>query len=421
MKILWITNIVFPEAQSLLLGNGALKSSGGWLLGAAEALINMPDVKLVVASLSQQVKSLTRLEGEKITYYILPYGKGNIRINHDYEPLWKQVRDAESPDVIHIHGTEFTHGLAYVEACGANHVCVSIQGLVSAISLYYYAGLTHGEIRRSATLYSTFHGGLFSAAKSFQTRGECEKELLRKVGHIIGRTTWDKAHTWAINPQAEYHYAGETLRKSFYEEPFWQYERCVPHSIFLSQAGSPIKGLHMVLKALPIVLKHYPDTTIRVAGFDICKCESMVDRLRISDYGKMLRTIIKKNGLEGKVTFTGPLDGDGMRREYLSANVFICPSAIENSPNSLGEAQLLGVPVLASYVGGIPDMMKGDEDHLYRFEEVEMLAQKMCQIFSRKEHHPQTSIMREQALNRHDSEKNVKELIGIYQSIVQRK
>lgn len=69
-----------------------------------------------------------------------------------------------------------------------------------------------------------------------------------------------------------------------------------------------------------------------------------------------------------------------MVKRYLLSNVFICPSTIENSPNSLCEAQLLGVPHIASYVGGTADLMKGNEECLYRFEETEMLAEKsaMC-------------------------------------------
>ena len=65
MKILWITNIVFPEAQTLLNGIGFLKASGGWMLGSADALVAETDVKLIVASVSKDVKRLTRLEGDK--------------------------------------------------------------------------------------------------------------------------------------------------------------------------------------------------------------------------------------------------------------------------------------------------------------------------------------------------------------------
>lgn len=417
MRVLWITNIVLPEALELLLGRGALKSSGGWLIGAAEMLCKQPEISLTIATISSKVNQLTRLESKAVTYYLLPYGRGNEKINYDYEPMWKRVHDEVKPDVIHLHGTEFSHGLAYLEACGAKNVCVSIQGLVSAYSNFYYYGLTKSEIRRAITPLSLLQGGILRGYRGFLRRGEIEKEIIRRVHHIIGRTTWDRALTWAINPNAKYHHGGETLRQDFYSGATWRYDNCTPHSIFLSQANYPIKGLHMVLKAMPLVLRQYPDATVRVAGGNIARTKGGKELLKLSNYGMIIRKLIKKYNLQDCVTFTGALDGDGMRKEYLQSNVFVCPSSIENSPNSIGEAQLLGVPVIASYVGGVMDMMKGDEEHLYRFEEVEMLAYKICELFG-KEGAIDTEPMRQAALRRHNPETNVKELIYIYQEII---
>ena len=114
MKVLWITNIVFPEAERLMTGAGELKCSGGWMLGAANALVDRDDVILYVAAVSPEVTCLTKLVGEKITYYIIPAGKGNTDYNLDYCPYWKRIKDEINPDVVHIHGTEYSHGYAYM-------------------------------------------------------------------------------------------------------------------------------------------------------------------------------------------------------------------------------------------------------------------------------------------------------------------
>lgn len=415
MKVLWITNILFPEAEQLLTGSGELKASGGWMLGAANALLQKEGIKLYVASVSNKVSSLVKLEGKKIIYYVLPLGKGNLRVNLQYVPYWKQVQQEAQPDVVHIHGTEFSHGHAYMKACSCDNVVISIQGLTSAYAPYYYSGLSRLDIYKNLTFRDVVRGSLLRGQKDFVRRGEFEKDMIRMAKHIIGRTSWDRARTWAINPDAVYHFCNETLRSDFYDGSVWDYNHCTKHSIFLSQAGYPIKGLHQVLKAMPIILRHYPDTKIRIAGGDITKSRTWSEKLRLSGYGLYIKRLIKQFHLEDKVLFTGNLNGEEMKQEYLRSNVFVCPSTIENSPNSLGEAQILGVPCVASYVGGIADMMKGNEDNLYRFEEIEMLAEKVCRVFANME--KQVDMKRE-ADSRHSINHNKEILFNIYQDIV---
>lgn len=415
MNVLWITNILFPEAEQLLTGSGELKASGGWMIGAANALLFNPEIQLIVATVSAKVKKLIKLEGDRITYYVLPMGRGNQCVNSEYEPLWKQVKSEVCPDVVHIHGTEYSQGYSYMRACGCDNVVISIQGLTSICSYYYCYGISRKEIYKNITIRDIMKGSVLSDQKRFKKRSIYEKEMLRMAYHVIGRTSWDKSHVQAINSEAKYHFCNEILRPEFYSGEKWSYGKCSKHSIFLSQAGYPLKGLHQLLKAMPLVLEQYPDAIVRIAGSDLTKTFTFKQRIRLSGYGKYIKSLIRKNDLKDKVFFTGSLDVEQMKREYLNANVFICPSSIENSPNSLGEAQILGTPCVASYVGGVMDMMKGDEQHLYRFEEIEMLSTKVCEVFAARERQVD---MKESALRRHDKENNSRRLYDIYKEIV---
>ena len=416
MNILWITNIVLPEAQVLLRGSGALKGSGGWMVGAAEALMKQEEgIKLSIAAVSHDVSRLTYLKGERVDYWLLPFGKGNTKVNHDYEPFWREVNEAVNPDVVHLHGSEFTHGLAYVNACGAQKVVLSIQGLRSVIKDYYFGGLSFWQVLGNTTIHDVLKGGgLIGGYRDYSILSKTEIELIQKVNHVIGRTSWDKSHTWAINPNAEYHCCNEILRPEFYVGEKWQYSQCIKHSIFLSQAANPFKGFHQMLKAMPLILKHYPDTQIRIAGFDTIRSDAKFRCLRVSGYGKILGKYIEQYNLQGHVTFTGTLSAEEMKNEYLKSNVFVMPSSIENSPNSLGEAQILGVPHVAAFVGGTSDMMVGNESNMYRFEETTMLAEKICEIFSNSSEQVDMS---ETALIRHNSQINSMQLLNIYKSI----
>lgn len=384
------------------------------MLGAAGALVESGDVSLYVAAVSTSVKSLTRLVGEKITYYILPAGKGNTDYNLEYCPYWKSIQDEIKPDVVHIHGTEYSHGYAYMKACGNDSVVISIQGLTSVYSYYYSYGISKKDVYRNLTLKDLIRGTIIHGKHRFRQMGRYEIEMIQMARHVIGRTSWDHSHVWAINQNVEYHFCNETLRPEFYTSDKWSYNNCNKHSIFLSQAGYPVKGLHQVLKAMPLILRCYPGTTIRVAGGDITKSVTIGDKLRLSGYGRYIKRLIKTYNLDGKIIFTGNLNAEQMKQEYLRTNVFVCPSTIENSPNSLGEAQILGTPCVASYVGGIPDMMKGNEDNLYRFEEVEMLAEKVCQVFSNLEKQPDMSSV---AKRRHDPDENRDRLLEIYNQV----
>lgn len=371
-----------------------------------------------MASVSNAVSDLTILKGDSITHYLLPIGKGNRIYNKRYESYWKQVNEQVHPDIVHIHGTEYTHGLAYVNVCGSHNVVVSIQGMKSVYCSYFYKGLSASEILRNVTLRDIFKGSIFAEKRWFERTSKYEVELLSKVHHIIGRTSWDRAHTWAINHDAQYHFCNETLRDEFYKGVTWSYDTCIKHSIFVSQAGYPIKGLHQLLRAMPLIIRHYPDAKIRVAGADITKCDGIRGMIHFTGYGKIVRSMIKLYKLESHIEFTGPLNAKEMCNEYINANVFVSPSSIENSPNSLGEAQIIGVPCVSSYVGGSMDMMSGDEKNLYRFDEIEMLAYKVCEIF--KNGSDQVD-MKEIAKIRHDRRTNQLHLVNIYKTIIQDK
>ncbi len=375
MKVLWITNIMMPPlAKAKALPVPAI---GGWMYSSLKRLHAQSGIELAVATVyNGKQYEASCIDG--IKYYLLPLDGGKtVEYNPGIEAYWHRIHDEFHPDVVHIHGSEYPHGLAYINACGPSGVVVSIQGLISVYTRYYASGIAFSDTKKTTFRDKIRRDGILRGQKSFEKRGRFEIELLSHVNHIIGRTEWDKAHAWAINPKAQYHHCGETLRDSFYNHR-WVYEKCEPHSIFVSQASYPIKGVHMLFEALPLILHHYPDTKVYVAGYD----STVAPWWRIGSYGKYLKKMIARLGISEHIEFTGMLDEKAMCDRYLKSNLFVCCSAIENSPNSLGEAQLLGMPYVASFVGGVPEIAGMNADVLYRFEETEMLAKKICDIFA---------------------------------------
>lgn len=416
MKTLWITNILLPEAAQLLLGKKASIGSGGWLASSAIGLVNSGKVSLSVISVSPRVKDMTVLQGESIKYYILPQCKNK----EAYEPFMLQVKEMAKPDLVHIHGTEWPYGLAYINACGSDNVVVSMQGLLGVIAHCYTDGLTRWEIIKNITPRDLRLKTILGEKAYYEQRASLEREVLRKVKHVIGRTSFDHDFVMQMNPSLTYHFCNESLRAEFYGKS-WAYEKCTPHTIFLSQANYPIKGLHQMMKALPIIKDRVPDVKVRIAGSDITKHGSLSEIAKYSGYGKIIYSLIRKYNLQDVVSFTGLLNAEEMVGELLQCNLYVCPSSCENSSNSIAEAQILGVPCLASKRGGNPDMIPHAKyGTLFDFDDIQELADMVVAMFETSKTFDNAAV-RDFAAKRHDKETNLAATLKIYEEIIGKK
>ena len=176
-----------------------------------------------------------------------------------------------------------------------------------------------------------------------------------------------------------------------------------------------------MLEAMPEILKQYPDAHIYVAGDEITRFGTIKEKIKISGYGAYLRRLIGSNRLSEHVTFLGRLNAEQMLTQYLESNVFVSPSSIENSPNSVGEAMLLGMPVISSDVGGVRDMLTdGREGWLYDNADVDRLAQLVCHVFAQENESEVLSAAAAAAVHAgrtHDPDANYSRLMEIYHEI----
>lgn len=417
MKILIITNSLQPAAAEHIGINKSVR--GGWFFSSAKQIAAIPGNKICIASIHEHGNKYIKFERDSILYYILPT-KSRNNYDNNLEKYWEEINMEFKPDIVHIYGTEYPLSVSYVNACGNKGVIVSIQGMVSIYEPYYYGGLKTKDIIINLSLKEILlKATLFDIKKAFKKRSSYEIDLLKRVKYIEGRTSWDKENCWAINPNLKYFKCNRTLRDEFYKHK-WNPDNMEKYSIFLSQGRTPLKGMHIVLQALYIVKQFYPNVKLYVTN-NIDINIPIIKRLWKSKcYNNYIRTLLKKMNLVNNVIFTGYLDEKLMCQRYLQSNVFICPSSIENSPNSIGEAQILGVPCIGSYVGGTMDMIEdGKTGFLYRFEEINMLAYKICHIFQMQKDDilALSSRERECALIRHSKENNTKTMIQIYNDI----
>lgn len=372
MKVLWLCNVMLPAIAERLQLEASNKE--GWLTGLAETLLRRGEENKIELGIAcpvpeQLLQEKDICERKVDTQYgrIDVYGfREDVSRPHiyekDLESAMTKILESCDPDVIHCFGTEYPHTLAMCRTCPEkSRLLIGIQGLCGVYADAYFADLPE-RVKNTVTFRDFVkRDSIPEQQRKFAMRGVFEKEAVELAGNITGRTAWDRFYAEKWNPQARYFMMNETLRPDFYGV-HWKREDCEPCSIFVSQGDVPLKGLHYLLKALPAVLVRYPDTHVYVAGANITQYGTWKQKLKISAYGSYLRSLLKENGLQEHVTFLGRLNGGQMKERYLKSHLYVCCSSIENSPNSLGEAMLLGMPCVSADVGGIPSIFSGGED-----------------------------------------------------------
>lgn len=373
MKVLWLCNVMLPVIAAKL--NLEASNKEGWLSGLSDVVLKKKrenGIELTVAFPAPEsilpeggdvCRGAALVDGVELPFYGFREDTSHPEsYDAGLEDRLKRILEGSKPDVVHCFGTEYPHTLAMCRTFSQkDRLLISIQGLCAVYANTYLADMP-AKVVHSVTLRDFLkQDSILQQQRKFEQRGRMEKEAVRLTGNVSGRTEWDRYYTKEWNPQASYYPLNETLRPDFYEEN-WKYESCIPHSIFLSQGDYPVKGLHYMLKALPLIREKYPDARVYVAGNRLVGDGSIKKRLKISAYGKYLRRLIAEGHLWDSVCFLGKLNAGQMKQQYLRSHLFVCCSTIENSPNSLGEAMLLGMPCVSADVGGIPSIFTNRRD-----------------------------------------------------------
>ena len=379
---------------------------------------------IIIKSVFKENYIISLIDDVKYYEFYAPKKFGLINLNSNSENKTERMEirsiiERERPDIIHIWGSEYYHALMALEenTIKAKTVC-SIQGLTGEIAKYYLEYIP-SSIYHKLSVSCIIRGTLAQQRRNLINRGSVEKIIIEKCKNFIGRTAWDEAVIKSLNPHCMYYKCNETLRDSFYKVK-WRYEGCCPETLFISQGSSPLKGLNVAIEALYILKKYYPNIRLYVAGSNFIKCDTLKEKLSISTYGIFIKKLIDKYNLNENIRFTGPLDEEKMTEQYLKCNIFLSCSSIENSSNSVCEAMLLGVPIVASYVGGVTSLMD-DKVHglMYQGNSPVMLAFSIDKLLKMKESVSYFGLKaREKAYIRHNPYSNNKRLIEIYRKIL---
>jgi glycosyltransferase involved in cell wall biosynthesis len=122
------------------------------------------------------------------------------------------------------------------------------------------------------------------------------------------------------------------------------------------------------------------------------------------------------NCAEVNVFLKGIASSETLVKNIQAGDIFIHPSYIDNSPNSICEAQMIGIPVISTNVGGISSLIENHETgYLVPANDPYTLVTRIIEIKRNKEEAIRIAEnARNEAMIRHDKEKIKTDLLTVY-------
>jgi glycosyltransferase involved in cell wall biosynthesis len=412
MRVLWFANTPGLSAGYLKISLAA----GGWISSLQRVVEAVPEIQLGFVFYTEQ--AMVPFEYGGTSYFpVQPLGssKGKRLVNRvagkaetdENLPVFLRVIEQFKPDIIHVHGTEFPFGLIQ-RVVRDIPVVVSIQGNLTVYHEKYFAGLGLPGLWRGWRTGYPFYRADY---KIWRRRMETEQEILRRTRHVFGRTDWDRRVAVALAPEAEYFHVDEVIRPGFYklEWKAGQRERPV---FFTTSSPSIYKGFEVVIDTARVLVGRGVAFEWRVAGL---KADDPLVRLTCK-----VRKVDDLAGLN--IRLLGTLTEEAVADQLMHSDAYVQVSHIENSPNSVCEAMLAGVPVIASLAGGTGSLLRdGEHGVLLQDGDPYALAGAMREALEQPEKHAAMAAEgRKVAQRRHDPAAIVTEMIGRYKEIIQK-
>ncbi len=412
MRVLWFANTPGLSAGYLKISLAA----GGWISSLQQIVETVPEIQLGFVFFTAQ--AMAPFDHGKTWYFpVQPLGSSKrkrlvnrIRSKAERDenlPAFIRAVDQFKPDIIHVHGTEFPFGLILRQVTNIP-VVVSIQGNLTVYHEKYFAGLRlpgwWKGWRTGYPFYSADH-------KIWKKRMEVEQEVLRRTKYVFGRTDWDRRVALTLAPGAKYFHVDEVIRPRFYGLEWVPRARGVP-AFFTTSSPSIYKGLEVVIDAARVLLASGFEFRWRVAGLK--ENDPLV---------RLICRVRKVNDLAAlNIGLLGTLSEEAVADQLMNSDAYVQVSHIENSPNSVCEAMLAGIPVIASFAGGTGSLMRdGEHGVLVQDGDPYVLAGAMEELVREPERYREMAVQaRRVAQRRHDPSVIVSEMLKRYREIIQK-
>ena len=244
--------------------------------------------------------------------------------------------------------------------------------------------------------------------KKSKNREKWERKTWQLVKNYMGRTHWDVALSRVMHPGRKYFHGDEALRYEFvYGIDCWHLNDDRKLHLISTGCSNFWKGPDMMLKVARILVNLNIDFEWLIAGRMNSNLKEIVERQEGCSFEECHLNILG---------FRQPAE---LMRLLCSSTMYVHTAYIENSPNSICEAQCLGVPVISTNVGGISTLVRNDVDGvLVAANDPWQMADAILQLFSDKQRMIRYSEnSRAMARKRHNDEQIMSQLQQCYVSL----
>ena len=375
MKILWVTSTLVGAAAAQF--GAATGGAGGWIEQNLELL---RDHQVVIVCSGRNPETICK-KVDNLTYYVIPGGDVCTRFrasNKEAILAAREILKNETPDIIHIWGTETELGLLFARESGNTPKVVYIQGVMSAIHAHYYDSVSKTEVLRNTTIRDIYKKRTyFHLEKDLDRKDRVEKEILNRCRNFISDNNWCEAACKAIAPDSRFFRQNLPI-DSVFASTQWTGSR--QHTLFCASQYATFKGFPVLLRALRLVKKEFPDVMLEIPGgwsSEGCNMPKYID-----GYSKMINQLIETLGLKENIRNLGTIKRNEMAQHLAETSVFVQASSVENHSSTLREALTVGVPSVASDVGCAAEyIIHGENGFLVRDDEPETMAYYICSLF----------------------------------------
>jgi len=416
MRILYL---LYNQQDSVVEFSNNPKISLSWVDALLDELVKCENLTIALA-VPVNDNSIQKSQKKGITVFGLPNPEEKSILKKAYKRLTRVAENVRvndyieevvqdfNPDIIQIFGSENPFGL--VAGRLKKPVIIHIQGYLFVWEGKWYSGISKKEQFKYARYKNLFlMRGMYNAYFTFRKKAETDAIIIKNSKYLMGRTTFDKRIAALISPGSKYFHCEEFIRRDFFEKK-WNYELKKEITCISIIKGTSYKGIDLIVKTL-LVLKKYSTFSVKFKVCGISNDEEIVE---------IIREKYKKETDFKDIEFLGKLTADDLVDQLCNSNFYVHPSYIENSPNSICEAMALGMPIIATNVGGVSTLIRdGEEGILVQEGEPYSLAGAIVELTNDYRKAKQLgSRARAKALVRHDPGGILENLLNIYDNII---